>query len=760
MLAPLHTRRLLVTLPCPPRLGSSPPHTQLVPLLSANISVLVNNVRPWITRDVQNFQKCEADTMLQELLAMCTGSSQSLSPSEKSTLLETSLEAVLPICNVGAVAQEIKGHLTDFCDIELEPATYAPFVRAANCALRELSEVEVPGIPAFKVDDKTNILLQVNDPTPIYQNHQGKQSECKPDTVVVSHQTALGANAHQMQESQVLAETACKSPKDNFQWTDVRSTLESKRPRKALNHPPAAYKTDYVVPPPSAQYMEYVKDPNAPAKPTGSTPAAGSSQTPHGASNESRPSSQQLSKGVKRKRTGNSENQTKEKEPRKPHPVVQNGLYVAEMFAAHIARQHVISFIVNNDYIYVWFFDREDAIQGAAIDFIQDLPRFLVLLFIMQRMRYEQWGFNPVFEPEPGFSGKVMVKDTQIDLELDVKSDERMTHFGIRGRATTVFPVKSKALSSLRRDSLSNESPELVTKLYWPEETHQSEPDILNEVYKIAQTDPDMRGHVPELVWFHKFEGTSTSKIRIALGLKDAKQAKQGSRALYIIVFRKLIPITTLSGKEFLAAWWQIVKCTRFSSSPALYHSSTTPTGHRALWKGGMHHRDVSPSNLMGYWFCGQFIGVLNDYDLSSFQRDSSSSLERTGTVPFMAVNLLMPEAITGKVKHVYAHDAESFIWVLTWVCLRYEGGNLFSKNRPLDEWLKMDAIRCSEEKTHFWSVRLSTMRPSRSHEGSWDIVKKCFLGIHSLYTPLGYRKLADQLVFELLLEGPIQGHL
>jgi hypothetical protein len=51
--------------------------------------------------------------MLQELLARCTGSSQSLSACAKSTLLETSLEAVLPICNVGTVAQEIKGYLTD-----------------------------------------------------------------------------------------------------------------------------------------------------------------------------------------------------------------------------------------------------------------------------------------------------------------------------------------------------------------------------------------------------------------------------------------------------------------------------------------------------------------------------------------------------------------------------------------------------------------------------------------------------------------------
>ncbi|KAG1804617.1 hypothetical protein EV424DRAFT_1517365 [Suillus variegatus] len=707
----------------------------------STIGLKVKNVRPWIARDVQNFEKCKADTMLQELLARCTGSSQNLSVSEKSKLLETALNAVLPICNVGAVAQEIKGHLTNFCDINAETSTYASFVKAANCALRELSKVNVQGIPAFKVDDKTNILLHVNATKPIYQDHQDKQSERKPDIVIVSHQTALGTKAHETQESQVLTETACKSPRDNFQWTDVRSTLELKRPRKFLTHPPSVYKTDYVVPSPSAQYMEYRKDTSGPAEPTCSTPATGSAQTFHEASNELRPSSQ-LSRGVKRKRGGNNQDRTEEDDPAKVPAIIQNGLYVAEMFAAHIARQHVISFIVNNDYIYVWVCDRETTIQGAAINFIQDLPRWLVLLLIMQRMGYEQWGLNHVFEPEPGFSGKVMIEDAQIDLELDVKSKERVTHFGIRGRATTVFPVKSEALSGLQRDShFPNESSELVAKLYWPEETRQSEPDILKEVYKIAQTDPDVRGHVPELVWFHKFKETSTSKIRVALGLKDAERAEQGSRVLYIIVFRKLIPITTLSGEEFIAAWWQVVKC------------------HRALWKGGVLHRDVSPSNLMVYRLRGQYIGVLNDYDLSSFKRDGPRGLERTGTVPFMAADLLTPDGVAGKVEHVYAHDAESLIWVLTWVCLRYEGGNLLSKNRPLEEWLKVDASLCQARKAQFWSIEIRNVCPSTSHAESWDLVNKCFDGIHSIYLPSGYRKLTDESAFQLLLEGPMLEH-
>lgn len=55
-----------------------------------------------------------------------------------------------------------------------------------------------------------------------------------------------------------------------------------------------------------------------------------------------------------------------------------------------------------------------------------------------------------------------------------------------------MFPVlESKAISGLPWES--NESAELVTKfLYRSEETRQREPEILDTVYKIAKTDPEM----------------------------------------------------------------------------------------------------------------------------------------------------------------------------------------------------------------------------------------------------------------------------
>jgi hypothetical protein len=72
--------------------------------------------------------------------------------------------------------------------------------------------------------------------------------------------------------------------------------------------------------------------------------------------------------------------------------------------------------------------------------------------------------------------------------------------------------------------------------------------------------DTEAESHSTEMIRFHEFERAFTMKIKTTQGLHDADR---GSRAnilpLYITVSRKLLPITTLTGDQFLAAWWQIV---------------------------------------------------------------------------------------------------------------------------------------------------------------------------------------------------------
>ena len=101
------------------------------------------------------------------------------------------------------------------------------------------------------------------------------------------------------------------------------------------------------------------------------------------------------------------------------------------------------------DVLYFWRYDRQGTIQCSGFNFIQDLPRFLVLLLATQRFRERHWGLNPdidpKFGPRPDLSGD---KGEKIDVTLELSDKERVTHYGLNSRAMNLFSVKSKKLSN------------------------------------------------------------------------------------------------------------------------------------------------------------------------------------------------------------------------------------------------------------------------------------------------------------------------
>ncbi|KAG1741281.1 hypothetical protein EDB19DRAFT_1907976 [Suillus lakei] len=297
----------------------------------------------------------------------------------------------------------------------------------------------------------------------------------------------------------------------------------------------------------------------------------------------------------------------------------------------------------------------------------------------MKRWQFVQRGYNAIFEPVLGFSGEVCIMDQQnelIDLRFDLKSHKCTTHFGLYGHIITVFSVENKKLSA--RVSEFPHHPhtgtdELVAKLYQPGGSCESNSE---------------KGHVLEMAWFHKFEGTSPAKIRMALGM----DAERGGRVSYIIVSRKFCPITNLSGKELLSA---------------------CPSGN-----------------------------------------------ERTGTVPFMALNSLTKEAIQGEMEHVYQHDAESFIWVLTWACLHYEDGVLTNRVTELTKCLGVDARECFKEKSSFLNWSRHTIKPLSSHESNWKTALLCLGPVALFYAVDPTRTVDDEIVFRTWLEEHVKAKL
>jgi transcriptional regulator of met regulon len=128
----------------------------------------------------------------------------------------------------------------------------------------------------------------------------------------------------------------------------------------------------------------------------------------------------------------------------------------------------------------------------------------------------------------------------------------------------------------------------------------------------------------------------------------------------------------------------------------------------------------------MWYEIDGERIGVLNDYDLSSLADEPGPrGNERTGTVPFMALDLLTEEGQRGEVEHLYRHDLESFMWCFAWISLRYKKGVLLPWGlRPLDEWATVDAVTCCKEKGHFQSrgKRPATLKD----DATWMLIQTC----------------------------------
>ena len=60
-------------------------------------------------------------------------------------------------------------------------------------------------------------------------------------------------------------------------------------------------------------------------------------------------------------------------------------------------------------------------------------------------------------------------------------------------------------------------------------------------------------------------------------------------------------------------------------------------------------------------------VGIVNDYDLATWVDHSAMNNDRTGTIPFMAIDLL-DGGLDGRIPRLYRHDMESFVWVLAYI--------------------------------------------------------------------------------------------
>jgi len=102
-----------------------------------------------------------------------------------------------------------------------------------------------------------------------------------------------------------------------------------------------------------------------------------------------------------------------------------------------------------DDMAYVWWYDNEGSIQSHGINFVQDLPYFLVLLLCFDCFTPTDWGIITLLQPA-ATSGRdsnccrLSIPSSPSAIEVDIEYTGKIQgHFGIKGRATQVFNAQS-----------------------------------------------------------------------------------------------------------------------------------------------------------------------------------------------------------------------------------------------------------------------------------------------------------------------------
>ncbi|CUA72947.1 Translocation and assembly module TamB [Rhizoctonia solani] len=703
---------------------------------TSGITESQEQVDPSIVADLETSQRCDMQIMLRYLLKLCTNpvshSNPALQPSTLQTpspdnysggfplsmdtmqysagltqecgslyrksksnpvdtpsqpdLFQICLQAALPYCK----DNQLLKILDDLKSSQEDKSCDVPMARLFNYALLLLSAVEIPGIRA---PSDLEILFAVSNSERV---HWRPGYERSPELVILSLGAARRLYKMPNADWNSLSEACLVPPqKIKVEWPDVLASVEVST---CLEHP-----------------IVHLSEDDDSAEATSN-------------------SSIQLSKLVQ-----------------SPELIqVSRSLTTAgSIRSSHSGRSSAnVSSQAADSKLWLWWYHPQGAIQTTAIDFIQNLPHLLVLLFALQRFTLADWGLNleldPSIElrqiPQPPETGNSTSNLPQGPTDHPLPSSEstnRSQRTLASGHQHRAFgdgqQGKEMSTNGKQENSSDKTSSETEARIPWIQPmsasvTVNKKLSIRHDVPMLAPlhapfclhgrstksfaitdtsdanaSDDSPKHHMAKLYWPYMRRSKEEDLIREARGVAD----DLGNHLPRVIGFRDINPTSTLRIRKELdfnqvpssaralrmIIFERLIPIVHLQGNKFLTALVECMRCHYVLWHNGIRHQDISLGNLMVQTVGDRYYGVLNDWDLSFSDGKSEFEADLTATVPYVAIRLLYLWRVDPKADRKYYFELESFFWCMIWTFLAVKDRKLRPTPAMVD-WLTGDIRR------------------------------------------------------------------
>ncbi|KAJ3880856.1 protein kinase [Lentinula edodes] len=428
---------------------------------------------------------------------------------------------------------------------------------------------------------------------------------------------------------------------------------------------------------------------------------------------------------------------------------IQCASYAKEMLSKGFIRSHAVGITADDTSLRFQYYDRSKVVESKPFNIVNDEVKKLFMAMVCQlnKLSTENLGFIPNLDldgfdhlrnpkqlklphkngPDPlvgstyAFTGsdgrRRRVKITKVLYRAE----------GIIGRCSIVVEVECLCTEAGCDWHEEGQATTKVMKISFPSMTRPSEDGLIGEARSTAESSGDLwaLNHLPEVIdsITYPYHEETTVQGRLKKHLKDDYE----ERVMRVTFLDKLQPLSDLEDpREFAQVFYDVLQI------------------HQWLYERvGILHRDLSSGNIMYRRKNGKVYGVLNDFDLSSRVRDMDkgpTSKQRTGTRPFMSLDLLNPDWEGG---HLYRHDLESLFYIMLCLACRYEAPGVPSPDpRPYSEWFSGTDADVLSNKSKFLLNALSKGLPVQPYFSSFkQWLWKIFKGLRLGYTlrPLAY---------------------